>query len=282
MFNEAELVLVHHYSNGVEDTISLSEKMNKTRVQIYNIVNSLKKKGILSNTKGIELSTDPFAIRLMNIMHQSDSRAKLLANSGLDVLIELREPKTMKELEESLGLSKPSIYRIVRSARIAGAVVKDDDRYRINTKMWAGLTEFLDSAVDRRDVFDERIPRNSRILGRIGKNVIFSNPNDLDFNRTGFTLFGEYNFDAAFGEKYYTTVKEVPSIQDTFDSAFMIAEAQDDYRLRMLLILFYETNKKEIHPPQKFENIYNRIRTGEEILKWPTFDDIQERLEVYA
>ena len=152
MFNEAELVLIHHYSNGVEDTISLSEKMNKTRVQIYNIVNSLKKKGILSNTKGIELSTDPFAIRLMNIMHQSDSRAKLLANSGLDVLIELREPKTMKELEGSLGLSKPSIYRIVRSARIAGAVVKDDDRYRINTKMWAGLTEFLDSAVDRRDV----------------------------------------------------------------------------------------------------------------------------------
>ena len=282
MFNEAELVFLHYYAKGIVDTTSLSERMNKTRVQIYNIIKSLKRKGILANTKAVELSTDSFAIRLMNIMSLSETRAKLLSNSGLELLIQLREPKTIDELEESLALSKPSIYRIIRIGRISSAIVKEDDIYRINTKTWTGLTELLNSAADRKEVFDERIPRDSKIIARVGKDVIFSNPNDLEFNRTGFTMFGEYNFDAAFSNKYYTTFKEGPSIQSTFDNAFLIAESQEDYRLRMLLILFYEKNKKEITPSEKFKDIYERIQSGEEFQKWPTFDDIQERLEVYG
>ena len=282
MFNEAELVFIHYYAKGIVDTITLAEKMSKTRVQIYNIIKGLKKKGILSNVNGVELSTDPFAIRLMNIMRSSEHRAKILANSGLELLIQLREPKSIEDLENSMGLSKPSIYRIIRTARISGAITKDGRKYRINTKMWSGLTELLNSAADRREVFDERIPRNSKILARVGKDVIFTNPNDLDFNKTGFTMFGEYNFDAVFGDKYYTTIKESPNMQDIFDDAYLIAESQDDYRLRMLLILFYESNKDGIEPSQEFESIYDRIKSGEELLKWPTFDDIQERLEVYG
>ena len=282
MFSESELILLHHYSNGIDGAKTLAEKMEKTRSQIYNIIKELKRKGILTNSEGIEISSDAFAIRLMRVMHNSKERATLLSDSGLDILIELREPRTVEELETILGISKPSIYRKIRIGRIASAIVKEGKRYHVNTKTWNGLYELLNSAADRKEVFDERVPRNSEILGRVGNEVIFSCPNGSEYPFTGFSAFGEFDFDAISNKNYYTTSKKPMDIQTAFEDAYTITKSLNDYRLRLLLMLFYNLNMDRIDPPIEFKNLYDRIQNGEEILRWPTQKDIAERMEIYS
>ena len=279
MLNESELILIHHYANGTNDRGIISEKMGRTRTQINNIVKGLKIKGILSDSDEMKITTDPFAIRLMNIMRPSKGIAKLFSNSGLDILIELREPKTIKELESSLGISQATAYRRLRTAMDVGAVIEQCGSYQINKIAWPELSDLLNCAFERKRVFDERIPRDSEILIRKGKETVFSNPRQLDFNNTGFTIMGELDLELGFCDRYYTTSVERIGIKDAFEDAFNISNVKDDYRLRLMLILFYEKNKDMINPPEEFLKIRDMIMSGTKVPRWPTLKDIESRLE---
>ena len=68
-----------------------------------------------------------------------------------------------------------------------------------------------------------------------------------------------------FCNRYYTTSTERIGIKDAFEDAFRISEIKDDYRLRLMLMLFYEKNKNMINPPQDFLKIRDEIMSGNKI-----------------
>lgn len=123
------------------------------------------------------------------------------------------------------------------------------------------MPDLLNCALKRKRVFDERIPRDSEILIRNGKETVFSNPRRLGFSNTGFTVMGEVDLDLGFCDRYYTTSVERVCIKDAFEDAYNISNVKDDRRLRLMLILFYERNKDMINPPNEFLKIRDLIMT---------------------
>ena len=109
-----------------------------------------------------------------------------------------------------------------------GAVFKENDCFQINTVVWPELPDLLNCAFERKKAFDERIPRDSEIIMRRGKETVFSNPRKLDFNYTGFTVMGEIDLELGFCNRYYTTSTERIGIKDAFEDAFRISEIKDD------------------------------------------------------
>lgn len=78
---------------------------------------------------------------------------------------------------------------------------------------------------------------------------------------------------------YYTTSPDQVGISKAFDDAFTISEKEDDYRLRLLLVLFYVCNESAIKADPAFLEIFGRIRGGEKIPRWPTIGDVKSRME---
>lgn len=280
MFTRSELVLLHHVANGINDVHSLSNVMSITPARVYDIIRSLKCNGILKDTRDIGLSSNASSLRLANLMRPSLERADVLADSGMDVLMEVRVPRTVEEIMGSLGLSRATVFRRLSLATASGAVRKvDGGRYVLNDRMWNGLRETLDSLEDQMEVFDPRVVDGAVIYRNRRDEVLFSFPGELDEQRTAFSIFREYGFESWFDTVYYTTSKSPVDISKAFNDAYLIAEKEGDHRLRMVLILFYLRNKSSIKANPDFLERFNRIRCGEKIDRWPTWDDVNTRIE---
>lgn len=278
MFTRSELVLLHHVANGMTDVSDLSETMGITPVRVYEIIRSLKCKGILSDIRGIKLSSNAYALRLASLMRPSSNRAEVLADSGIDVLIELREPHDVAEIVADLGLSRASVYRRLKLAMKTGAVRKDGEMYVLNDLMWNGLREALDSIVDQREVFDPRVVSGAVIYRNTRGEALYSYPRELDDRKTAFSMFGDYGYDVWLDTIYYTTSDIEIGIDKAFNDAYIVSEKEDDVRLRMTLILFYLGNRERIAADPTFLEKLGRIQAGERIPRWPTWADVQSRL----
>jgi len=53
-----------------------------------------------------------------------------LSNETIQVLRKLAKPKTAKELQEELGISKPTLYKHLDRLQSLGLIVKEGDYYR--------------------------------------------------------------------------------------------------------------------------------------------------------
>lgn len=278
MASKSELILLHHLANGVGDVDAISKAMGLSRSRVYALVEGMKKDGLLEDRRGVMVKDEPSALRLYHLMKPSPNRAEVLADSGMDVLIELRAPSTVEDVAESTGLSKATVYRCISVARRFGAVRKDGRSYVLNDRMWNGLRETLDSVVDSRSSYDPRVVRGAKIYRNTKTEVLYSFPDTLDDCRAGFSAFADYGFKAGFDTVYYTTSHETKTISQVFEDAFLISGVEKDVRLRMILILFYIVNKDRIDPNPEFTGILNRICNGERIAHWPTLIDVESRL----
>ena len=278
MFTRSELVLLHHVANGMADVSDLSEAMDITHVRVYEIIRSLKCKGILSDTRSIKLSSNAYALRLASLMRPSANRAEVLADSGIDILIELREPHDVAEIMADLGLSRASVYRRLKLAMKTGAVRKDGETYILNDLMWNGLRDALDSIVDQKEVFDPRVISGAVIYRNTRCEVLYSYPGELDDRKTAFSVFGDYGYNVWLDTVYYTTSDVEMSIDKVFNDAYVVSEKEDDIRLRMILILFYLGNRNSISADPTFLEKLGRIQAGDHMPRWPTWVDVQSRL----
>ena len=141
------------------------------------------------------------------------------------------------------------------------------------------LRSFINSYTDYLEVSDPRVSRSSEIIFRKGKDVVFSSSDGQGFRPTGpsaFADFGMKGMPEAVG--FFTTESGELSIDTVFSDAVRIAEAENDWRLRMFNELFYIKNKRRLNPPPEFLDAHNRIMTGERVERWPSKRDIEDRM----
>lgn len=278
MFSRSELILIHHLANGLNTVDALKSAMGLGQARIYRIVADLKRKGILDPGRGVRISSDAFALRLLHLMEPSAKRADVLADSGMAVLMELRSPRSVDDVVHALGVSRATVYRHISTAMSTGAVIMDGDRYVLNERMWKGLRETLDSLADLRAVSDPRVIRGAVIYRSTREGVLYSYPEVLDDQKAAFSLFGEYGFDISLSTVYYTTRPGPSDIDRVFDDAYSIAKADGDSRLKLVLVLFYLSNEGRIRANPEFLSILKHIRNGEHIDHWPTLIDVESRI----
>lgn len=278
-FSKSELTLLHHIANGTEDVSELSRLMGVSETSVYNAARGLRRKGVLSGRRGFGISADAASVRLTLMMRDSAGRAALLSDSGIPVLTAILEPRTAEEVMALTALSRATVFRKLGLARRMGAAILDDsDRYVINDRAWRGLREMLLSLADKSEVVDPRVKSGSEIYRISSDEVLFSNPSELDAQKAAFSRFSDYGIDVILDTIYYTSSDESQSLNKIFLDSFLIAEKTMDFRLRMGVLIFYATNKTGIDRNSGPASMMRRIESGESIARWPTLDDIRDRI----
>ena len=278
-FSKSELTLLHHIANGKEDISELSRLMGVSETSVYNAARGLRRKGVLSGRRGFDISADAASVRLTLMMRDSAGRAALLSDSGIPVLMAILEPRTAENVVTMTALSRATVFRKLGLARRMGAAILDDsDRYVINDRAWKGLREMLLSLADKSEVVDPRVKSGSEIYRTSSDEVLFSNPSELDVQRAAFSRFSDYGIDVILDTIYYTSSDESQSLNKIFMDSFLIAEKTMDFRLRMGVLIFYAVNKTGIDRNSGPASLMRRIESGESIARWPTLDDIRDRI----
>jgi len=285
MYSNSEMQLLSRVGRGTVSIAELSEAMELSKVQIYRTVASLEKKGAVRYEEGeIIFQEQPHLYTLVNTMHDAASATTLLAGNGLDIIREMREPRTAAEVAEKLGISQRTVSRSIKRMRNVGMLSKNGDRYTINEKMWPELLPLADRYADYSESFDERVPSGSRIYYKSRSLVVFSDDRDLKHTKTAFSRFGEYGIAIGLITQYYCNLPGPLTMHEIFMHCLEIITAEREWRLRMMALIFYKKYRDElkdvVHPMKDEMETVLRTKTGK-VNGWVPLKEMQTRAEMY-
>ena len=279
MFGNKDLQILFHMSRGENTVAGLSESMGISVPEIYRKIRTLRSMDVIEGKDPIIIGRCPFARRLMALMSEGPGMAKYLSGSSLDVLIAIVRPRDLKDIAKDTGLSESHVRKILKIQMEGRLVRKIDDMYSINDPDCPKLRSFINSYTDYLEVSDPRVSRSSEIIFRKGKDVVFSSSDSQGFRPTGITAFKGFGMKGIpDGYGYYSTASGEFNIETVFDDAVRIAEAENNWRLRMFNELFYIKNKKRLKPSADFIENHKRIMSGEHIERWPSRKDLEDRM----
>ncbi|MBE6519246.1 MAG: hypothetical protein E7Z70_06930 [Thermoplasmata archaeon] len=279
MFSQRELESLYYLSRGCTDVGSLAEAMNISNPETYRIVRNLKSKDVLKKEKPLAISNCAFAKRLFYIMSNGPEVSRFFSDSRLDVLKCIMTAKDLGTISKETGISESHIHKILNIHTNGGIVRNINGYYSLNDNRYPQIRKFLESLIDHLEVNDAKLPDNSLLLFRKNDAIIYSTKEKTTDNVTGFTALEKYGLTGwVFDDVYCTTEYGELSLEEIFNDALKIAEHEDSTRLRMAAELFYMKNEDKLNPPKEFVDIHNRILSGERIERWPSLQDLNDRL----
>ena len=279
MFGNKELQILFHLSRGKRTVAELSESMGISMPETYRKIRLLRSKDVVEGKDPINITSCPFAKRLLSIMSEGPGMAKYLSGVSLDILVSIERPSSLKDIVSAASLSESHVRKILKLEIEGNIVQKINDMYRINDEDCPKLRPFIRSYVDYREVSDPRITNDSELIFRDGNDIVFSSEDGQGYRATGASAFERYGVRGLSGLRgFYTTKEGELDIESVFDDAVRIAEVENDWRLRMANELFYIRNKNRLNPSLKFLEMHNRVMSGEHIERWPSRKDIEDRM----
>jgi len=286
MYSQSEMRLLSHLIEGAATIEELSEAAGLSKVQIYRTVASLEEKKAVRLERGeIIFEEQPHLYTMTNIMHDAGAATTLLAGNGLDIIKEMREPRTAKEVAERLGISQRTVSRSIKRMRNVSMLSKDGDRYVINDRIWPELRPLANRYAAYSESFDERVPTGSRIYHRSKELVVFSNDRDLKHTRTAFSRFGEYGIAIGLITQYYCNIPNPLTMHEIFMHCLRIITVEREWRLRMIALIFYKKYRNElndiVHPMKDEMETVLRTKTGK-VNGWVPLKEMQTRAEMYG
>ena len=283
MFSKNELLILSKVSRGTDDIPSLMESTGKSRAQVYKIAASLQKKDAVTfeNGKVIPRSKTHISL-LLSILRNSRDSYIALSGHSLDILVQLKEAHTLTDVASAIGLSIRTVQRSMDWMLALNMVRKDGWKYSINEKMWPHIIEFIDAYDQYNRSTDPRAPPASIIFYASKDLVLFSNDKILDHTLTAFSRYSEMGIRVYLGTKYYCNMSTLLTIQEIFTHSLHIITADEDWRLRMMALIFYVKFKDDLkgvaHP---MKNEMDRVLSGESMNGWVPLKEMQERAEMY-
>jgi len=282
--SEMELEILEQIALGNTEIKTVAESLNKDISRIYRIRKQLTEKGILNLSRNILNPKKAAHVALLfQLLIKHPNLIQLLSESGLPILAELLEPKTVEEITIKTGYQKSMIYRKIRQAMNISAVIPTDNhRYLINEKIWKNLKDFLVEYKIHQETTDARVPANSTIYYKDKNEIVFANNNDFDASFTGFSAYEQYGIKLLLTTNYYYLPKKALSKQEVFMHSLYITQKETDIRNLTFVGLFYVKYKNKLqrikHPI--VDNI-KLILEGKTIEGYPALRTLKEKAEVY-
>ena len=208
MFGNKELQILFHFSRGKRTVVELSDSMGISMPEIYRKIRSLRSKDVIEGKDPINITSCPFAKRLLSIMSEGPGMAKYLSGVCLDVLVSIERPRSLKDIVAATGLSESHVRKILKTEVEGNIVQKVNDTYRINDADCPKLRPFIRSYIDYREVSDPRITNDSEVIFRDGSDVVFSSEDGQGYRATGASAFEEYGVHGLARLRGFYTTKE--------------------------------------------------------------------------
>ena len=290
------------YLRGSAGSKDVAHQLNFSQVYVSKTISDLKEKGFLEKKgSGYFIPKNIYAYGLRNLLveHPKTNFKEILADSRMDVLLLLFDKKTSKRIQYLSGLSKPQVYKFLKTFLKYGVVIKEGKYYKLNGVLWPDLVKFLESYSKYHDVMAyEYLPTASRVIydSKKSKNPkinlnIFEVPRDFKVDEktatiTAFSLFGKYGITLRLNYNYFCVPPQKLGIDDVFAHA---ALCSNNVRKRLFTILFYLKNKEllnieyivEKYKLRGYLNKISAILKGETLKDYPTLDEIKQRMELY-
>jgi predicted transcriptional regulator len=286
MFSKKEMIMLQNISRGMNTVAGLSESMGVSVPRIYATVSSLKEKGAvdLKESKIIP-ERHTYLNLLLMMLHDHLSVSDNLSGNGMDILSELLDEKSVTELSAALGEDKRTVISRIDKMKRNGMVYKDGEKYRINDVFWPELRRLAIEYDTYRKIIDLRAPPDSRIYFRSDAYALFSNDRIINYQRTAFSKYSEYDMTVHANTNYYCTLPVTPTLQDIMEHSMQIISSDKDKRLRMVALIFYKKHINEFrdigHPMKDEMDNVLKMKDGSAD-GWLPLKEMQTRAMVYG
>ncbi len=283
-YSRSELQLLSEYSRGADEIEELSAKLGVSITQIYRIVESLSRKNviILKNRKIVNENRTHIVL-LLNVLRGSEDAYIPLSDRGIEMIMVMRRPVTMKEISCVTGSSVSTVSRKIKQMIGLSMVICKDRLYSLNNSVWGELNELCSEIESYENNIDPRIPSGCVLYHSDRDSAVFSSMSNLPFKRTAFSVFERYGVKLFSRINYYTTENREMTVDDVFLHALWVITKDNDWRLKMMSLIFYVKNKESlqnIRHPIKSE--MDAIIAGKEVKGWVPVEEMQERADMYG
>lgn len=277
-----ELDILEQLAQGKQDIREIIKAIGKSKSQFYRTVQGLEKKGFITHERRRIIPTKTtYTALLLQLLRGYPNLKPLLSDSGTLILADTISAKTASQIKEDTGYRKSLVYRKLRDAQVISAVRKDGKVYGLNEKIWQNLKDFLEAYKSHEDTTDPRVPANSVIYYKKDDEIIFSNREELDAEKTAFSAYENYGIRLLLPTNYYYLPKKRLSMTEVFRHTLHIADKEKTIYNRILVALFYLKFRRHLKVRHPLIEGLKRVLRGERIGGYPSLEEIRDRAEVY-
>lgn len=292
-FSRAELETIKNIGE-FNDYLSLSKILPKSRSQTYRVVKSLKEKGVLSVDQSIFLSNPiemkkiivqsniPYIKQLIVVLKKYPNLIGIFRKSGIPILLELLEPKTIKEIKEKTSSDEQTIYKIIRKAREISLIRKNtENKYELNAESWPEAEEFFKLLKKQEISFDKRVPVDSTIYYKSRADILFSNSRTIaDATLTAFSVFDKYGIEVKTNTNYYYLPVKKLTKQEIFNHALLITKVEKNIRNLIFIAIFFKKNN--IRSDAEIVTNLKKVISGLTVEGYPSKQELIEKAKMYG
>lgn len=279
-YTKSELEVFKNIGNGENSIKQLS--VNKSKKQLYKIINSLFKKNMLEKNNNLfELKKISHIKLLFSVLTENPNLIPILADSGIKILSCLIEEKSILEMEKEVFLKKSIIYRKLKQMINLSLITKTTN-YKLNKKIWPNLIEYLIEAKKYEMLIDDNIPFDSTIYFKTERELLYSTKSDLLDTKTAFSKYEDFGIKLFLTKNYYFLPAKKLSEKNILKHTLIICKKEKTIQNLIFLSLFY-LKFKEKFKSVKDEILFDidKVLLGEKLAGYPTYEEIFERARLY-
>jgi len=249
------------------NSLEIGKKLKLSNLTISRNIKKLKEYNLIDSNN--QIPNTLFSKLLENILSKQLNLI-FLQKTNFKILLELlNKEKNIGELIINLNIEKTQIYDSLKKLKNQSIVIKKNDEYSINSKLWFDLIEFLIIYKTSNEYLNNQLPMGSKVLFKKKNKTIFENKNELnDFQKTAFSVF---DFNLFYNTNIYTNKKELLTKEEIYEDALNIASSQ---RELLFCGIYYLKHKFKYIKNSKHDKIIKILLENKKFKGFPTKKDI--------
>lgn len=281
--SRTELRIMEQITQGNRKVAKIASALKKSRAQVYRGGQKLAEKGLIARSGGFfePAKTAPVSL-LLQLLGESPGLISVLADSGLELLTCLFEPKSVSEIMLESKIGRTRLFKKIKQARMISLVGRQNKKYELNEKLWGKAIDFLKELKKHEEITDPRVAANSIIYYKNEEEILFSSREELNAVLTAFSAYARYGIKILSYRRYYYLPNKKLGKKEVFKHSLYVTEKEPDTRHIIFVALFYIKFKKELRSMKhKILNNINKVLQGQRLPEYPSLNEIKERAEVY-
>ncbi|MFH1072599.1 MAG: hypothetical protein V1743_04180 [Nanoarchaeota archaeon] len=277
-FSKTALEVLQQVAKGNTDIIQIAASLKKSKSQLYRICQQLD---ILTVKRSIVHPVDQTHVALLlQLLARHPSIIRPLSGCGIAVFSAIREPKSIKEIARTAGVTQSMAYHKLQIGKNMSLITMRNKNYVLNGRIWPKAKEFLEELKLHQEAADPRAPSGAVIYFKNEKEIVFSFEGECDATPTAFSAFKLFGILLRTPFQYYYLPKRALSKQEVFRHALHVTEKELRVSNIIYIALFSIKHHLKGFQSSILENI-SRIMNGERITGYPTLEEIKEKAELY-